>query len=135
MAFWTMLMFTTWKPLAGLCFALLVPNLPHGIFSCVLKMVTFGRCYHGAVGREDTLYIFGGINGADNLNDLYKLSISTGMWTKIDVLNPPSPRHGISLTQTSYGLLLLGGTVGQVAPEKLQAFRFAPDSGCQESFT
>ena len=53
------------------------------------------RSLHVLAARGDSLYIFGGYNGTERVNDLHRFSLSTGEWEIVSAGDEGSPRLGI----------------------------------------
>mmetsp|Transcript_2484 Transcript_2484/g.6503 ORF Transcript_2484/g.6503 Transcript_2484/m.6503 type:complete len:493 (-) Transcript_2484:273-1751(-) len=71
------------------------------------------RANHSSAVLEETseLFIFGGWNGKERLNDIHVLDTMTGTWTKPDVGgDKPYPRAGMTLTALRGRLYLFGGS-------------------------
>lgn len=71
------------------------------------------RANHSSAFLEETkeLFIFGGWNGRERLNDIHILNTETGVWTRPHVGGDlPYPRAGMTLTALRGRLYLFGGS-------------------------
>jgi len=71
------------------------------------------RANHSSAVLEETneLFIFGGWNGRERLNDIHILNTETGVWTRPFVAGEkPYPRAGMTLTALRSRLYLFGGS-------------------------
>lgn len=71
------------------------------------------RANHSSAVLEETseLFIFGGWNGRERLNDIHILNTETGVWSKPRVGGDlPYPRAGMTLTALRGRLYLFGGS-------------------------
>ena len=71
------------------------------------------RANHSSAVLEETgeLFIFGGWNGKERLNDIHVLDTSTSTWSRPDVGGDlPYPRAGMTLTALRGRLYLFGGS-------------------------
>jgi N-acetylneuraminic acid mutarotase len=69
------------------------------------------------VGYSKDLYIFGGSNGVNTLNDFWKFSLSTKQWEKIETQNTPSQRRGHSMLIFQNYIFMFGG-IQDITKEK-----------------
>jgi len=67
------------------------------------------RSAHSAVVYKKEMYIFGGWNGHQSLNDLYSLNLETLQWRQIQCENGPSKRRMHSCVVYSNKMYLFGG--------------------------
>jgi len=67
------------------------------------------RSAHTAVVYKNQMYIFGGWNGHESLNDLYSLNLDTLQWRKIVSENGPSKRRMHSAVVYKDNMYLFGG--------------------------
>jgi N-acetylneuraminic acid mutarotase len=63
---------------------------------------------HTAVFSGDSIVIFGGYSNGKRLNDVYEFYCSTAMWKKIESVDPPSPRVGMSSTLDGDTMIIFG---------------------------
>jgi len=69
------------------------------------------RANHSSAVLGDELFIFGGWNGKERLNDLNILDCRTSAWTAPKIAGIlPHPRAGMSLTALRGRLYLFGGS-------------------------
>lgn len=71
------------------------------------------RANHSSAFLEETseLFIFGGWNGRERLNDIHILDTKTGVWSRPHVSGDlPYPRAGMTLTALRGRLYLFGGS-------------------------
>lgn len=71
------------------------------------------RANHSSAVLEETseLFIFGGWNGRERLNDIHILNTKTGVWSRPHVSGDlPYPRAGMTLTALRGRLYLFGGS-------------------------
>jgi len=73
------------------------------------------------------MYVFGGYNGTERLNDMYEYSFETQRWLAIDT-SGEKPSGRSSLVSQVYGnsLMVFGGYNGQVVLNDFYEFRFEP---------
>lgn len=73
------------------------------------------RC-HGCVQMSNHVFIFGGTNGVDIFDDVWRLDFDSFTWTKLDVALPiPLFFHGATLSHS--GLLTVFGGVKEINPD------------------
>jgi hypothetical protein len=70
-----------------------------------------GRVWSSAVIYNNNMYVFGGWIGTDSRNDVYKLDLSTLVWSQITTTGtPPAKRYGqSSIIDTSFNMYVFGG--------------------------
>ena len=71
------------------------------------------RANHASAVLEETseLFIFGGWNGKERLNDIHILDTKTSVWSAPRIFGePPHPRAGMTLTASRGRLFLFGGS-------------------------
>lgn len=69
------------------------------------------RANHCSAVLGSKLYIFGGWNGTNRLNDVTVLDADTWTWQKLQPRGvPPPPRAGMTLTRIHDRLYLYGGS-------------------------
>ena len=82
------------------------------------RLVTFtgpapsSRYFHSSVVYKDSLYLFGGFSGSDRLQDLHQFAFDTGVWTKLEVENPPSGRSSLVAQVYKSSIFVFGGYNG-----------------------
>ncbi len=81
------------------------------------------RMSAGAASLDGKLYIFGGADGADRLNDLQVWDPSSSRWTELNAnsSNTPLPRegHGLAAVKSRQKLYMLGGVVNIAGQDSL----------------
>ncbi len=88
------------------------------------------RMLAGATSLQGKLYIFGGTNGLNRLNDLQAWDPTTSLWTEIISSTPvPAPRegHGFVSVESSRKLYVLGGIVNISGEDKITSEFYAYD--------
>ena len=72
------------------------------------------RFGHSAAGSGTTTYfVFGGTNGQDYFNDLYRYTIKSSKWEQVSSTGDiPSPRAYHSIVEINNHLFLFGGSDG-----------------------
>ena len=72
------------------------------------------RSLHTGVVVGDALYIFGGYDGTNRLNDLHRFDFTTCMWTQLVASNglAPSPRDRVAAASYRDALYVFGGYDG-----------------------
>ena len=65
----------------------------------------------GVAGGRSELFVFGGWNGSERLNDVHVLDVETSTWSTPRILGvKPHPRAGMTLTALRGRLFLFGGS-------------------------
>ncbi|XP_071512946.1 kelch domain-containing protein 10-like [Panulirus ornatus] len=78
------------------------------------------RC-HAAVQRNNELYVIGGTDGEEVLDDVWKLDLLTLSWTRLSLVLPtPLYFHDAALTQSGY-LYVYGGLTSLGSSERSSA--------------
>ena len=69
------------------------------------------RCAHGATIIDQTMYIFGGRDDKDAMNDTWKFDLPSLTWQKIIIkgADRPTKRFGLQMLAVNETLLILGG--------------------------
>src|SRR5690606_5978904 len=68
------------------------------------------RSNHNAILYENAMYIFGGLNNEEYLNDFWKVNLDTLEWTEIKTLNKhPEPRCNFNMHCKGNKIYLFGG--------------------------
>ena len=71
------------------------------------------RSYHSACTMGQRMFLFGGKNDSNFLNDLFVLDVETRTWHEILLEGPPSPRCASSACMVEGQLFLYGGFDGK----------------------
>merc|ERR1712224_800005 len=73
------------------------------------------------------MYVFGGYNGTERLNDMYEYSFDTLRWSTIETQGElPSGRSSLVAQVYGNSLFVFGGYNGQVVLNDFYEFRFEP---------
>ncbi|EFA83421.1 hypothetical protein PPL_03567 [Heterostelium album PN500] len=75
------------------------------------------RSAHSAICYEDSMYIFGGWDGYESNNDIYKLDLKTNVWSQIKSENAPSKRRAHSSVIYKNNIYIFGGFDTSKKPE------------------
>ena len=74
------------------------------------EFVGFHRSKHTAVAYKDAIYIFGGDNGRQMLNDLLRFDVSDESWGRAFTTGcPPAPRYHHSAVVFENSMFVFGG--------------------------
>jgi N-acetylneuraminic acid mutarotase len=82
------------------------------------------RMSAGAASLLGKLYIFGGTDGINRMNDLQAWDPSTSRWTEVNSATPaPAPRegHGLVSVESSRKLYVLGGIVNISGEDRISS--------------
>lgn len=80
-----------------------------------VKVVSQGQVFTPRTGHEcvianEQVYLFGGTDDEERLNDLYSYSVHKNRWTKIEPQSElPTPRSGARGVAFKSGLYFFGG--------------------------
>ena len=67
------------------------------------------RSKHTMVAYKEAVYVFGGDNGRNMLNDLLRYDVRDKSWCRAVAINPPAPRCDLSSSITFRFILLSPG--------------------------
>jgi N-acetylneuraminic acid mutarotase len=73
------------------------------------------RDRHTAVVNNRCIYIFGGYDGYNRVDDFHRYCVATGKWSLMEPVNPeagPSPRHSHSAVVFNSHMYIFGGYDG-----------------------
>ena len=78
------------------------------------KFVGAPRSKHTVVTYKDAVYVFGGDNGNQMLNDLLRFDVKEKSWTNINKTGAPSPRYHHSSVVFNSSMFVFGGYTGDI---------------------
>lgn len=82
------------------------------------------RYFHSSVVYGDCLYLFGGYNGTERLQDLYEFNFKKSRWEQIEALLAPSGRSSLVAQVYSNSMYIFGGYNGSVVLNDFHEFKF-----------
>nr|PIL96114.1 leucine zipper-like transcriptional regulator [Toxoplasma gondii COUG] len=96
--------------------------------SCTLSGSSTGapsaRYFHAAAAHGNCLYIFGGYNGQERLNDLYVFNLDTHEWQVVEGLDTPTGRSSMVAQVYKNALYIFGGYNGHNVLNDFYEFKF-----------
>lgn len=73
------------------------------------------RSKHTVVAYKEGIYVFGGDNGKNMLNDLVRFDVNDESWSRACTIGiPPAPRYHHSAVVTDYSMFVFGGYTGDI---------------------
>ncbi|PFH34937.1 leucine zipper-like transcriptional regulator [Besnoitia besnoiti] len=82
------------------------------------------RYFHAAAAHGNCLYIFGGYNGQERLNDLYVFNLDTHEWQVVEARDTPSGRSSMVAQVYKNALYIFGGYNGHNVLNDFHEFKF-----------
>ncbi|CAN0181919.1 unnamed protein product, partial [Phaeothamnion confervicola] len=85
------------------------------------------RYFHSCAVHNGSMFVFGGYNGSERLNDMYEHNFASGEWTRVESVGEvPTGRSSLVAQVHGNSLYIFGGYNGTVVLNDFYEFRLAP---------